>query len=605
MPKKTPLHARIFGPMDRGDCIIEKVYLETRPGLFLAGNLFRPKGDGPFPAVLNAHGHWPEGRFVNKEDSSIAGRCINLARQGYVSFAYDMMGFGESKQISHQFGGQREKLWGISLGGLQTWNSIRALDFVQSLPYVDRSRIACTGASGGGTQTFLLTAVDDRVSVSAPVCMVSATMQGGCLCENLPGLRIDTNNVEIAAMAAPRPLVLVAATGDWTKDNPELEFPPIRHIYSLFGAQDRASCVRFDAGHNYNKASRETVYSWLGRWLPEKPTQGPVEETAFDVGPIDDLKVYQDEKLPDGALGEEELAAALIARTQAELQSRKPSDAAGLTRLRRLYLPALRHSLAITPPSGVTADTTTKSAGDAFSVAGLVIHEESRGSQIPALLFEPLNAKRGPAVLMVAEAGKAACLDRNQAGPGTAADLLLRRGYRVLMIDCFETGEHNAPAGSPERRVDEAFFDTYNRTDLSERVFDILTALAYLRGRRDVSETSVVGTGQAGLWCLLAKPFAPEVKSLVVDTDGFDASDDEKYLGELYTPCIKRAGDFRVASALCAPARLFLHNTQDNFDASWAISGYTASGERDSLRVEKAAAADTEITGWITTPGKA
>ncbi|MBI2842242.1 MAG: acetylxylan esterase, partial [Armatimonadetes bacterium] len=206
-PDKTPLHPVVFGSLDRGDYIVEKVYLQSYPGVFVTGNLYRPKGEGPFPGVLNPHGHWNAGRLEDSSDCSVAGRCINFAKQGYVAFSYDMVGFVDAKQISHSLSGRRENLWGISLGGLQTWNSIRALDFLESLPYVDKSRIACTGASGGGTQTFLLSAIDDRVKVCAPVNMISVSMQGGCGCENMPNLRIDTNNVELGALMAPRPMI--------------------------------------------------------------------------------------------------------------------------------------------------------------------------------------------------------------------------------------------------------------------------------------------------------------------------------------------------------------------------------------------------------------
>src|SRR5262249_40948462 len=159
--------------------------------------------------------------------------------------------------------GRREALWSISLGGLQLWNSIRAVDFLTSLRDVDLERIGVTGASGGGTQTLLLTAVDERVKVSAPVNMISAHMQGGCACENLPGLRIGTSNVELAALAAPRPLLLVSASRDWTKYVPLVEFPWIYNIYNLFGAQDRVRALQMIAPHNYNKESREAVYAWF------------------------------------------------------------------------------------------------------------------------------------------------------------------------------------------------------------------------------------------------------------------------------------------------------------------------------------------------------
>ena len=97
--------------------------------------------------------------------------------------------------------------------------------------------------------------------------MISLQMQGGCLCENQPGLRLDTTNVEIAATIAPRPLLMVSASGDWTTNTMEREYPAVRSIYSLMGAPDRVHGVRFDAPHNYNRESREAVYAWMARWL--------------------------------------------------------------------------------------------------------------------------------------------------------------------------------------------------------------------------------------------------------------------------------------------------------------------------------------------------
>ena len=117
---------------------VSKVYFESLPGFLVTGNLYRPSGDGPFPAVLSPHGHWTYGRLENTPIDSGPGRAINLARQGFVVFTYDMVGYNDSRQLPHTFGGPREKLWGLSLGGLQLWNSIRSLDFLETLPYVRR-----------------------------------------------------------------------------------------------------------------------------------------------------------------------------------------------------------------------------------------------------------------------------------------------------------------------------------------------------------------------------------------------------------------------------------------------------------------------------------
>src|SRR5947207_1360920 len=271
MPERTPLGPVVFDEIAHADYTVSKVYFESLPGFFVTGNLYRPTGAGPFPAILSPHGHWTYGRLENTPVASIPGRAIGLARLGFVVFTYDMIGFNDSTQLTHEFGGRRESLWGLSLGGLQLWNSIRALDFLESLPQVRRDRIGVTGESGGGTQTFLLAAVDDRVAAAAPVNMISLHMQGGCLCENLPGLRLETNNLEIAATIAPRPLLMVSGTGDWTNETMEVEFPEMRRFYALFGAEDHVAAARFDAEHNYNRASREAMYAWMVRWLQDAP----------------------------------------------------------------------------------------------------------------------------------------------------------------------------------------------------------------------------------------------------------------------------------------------------------------------------------------------
>src|SRR5205823_7991848 len=207
--------------------------------------LSRPAGEGLFPAILSPHGHWTNGRLENTAINSGPGRAIGLARQGFVVFTHDMVGYGDSRQLTHAFGGRRENLWGLSLGGLQLWDSIRALDFLDSLPFVRHDGYGATGESGGGTQTFLLAAADSRVRVAVPVNMISLHMQGGCLCENPPGLRLDTTNVEIAATIAPRPLLMISATGDWTAETMEAEYPAIRSIYALLDADDHVQAVRF------------------------------------------------------------------------------------------------------------------------------------------------------------------------------------------------------------------------------------------------------------------------------------------------------------------------------------------------------------------------
>src|SRR5437870_668867 len=212
VPTKTPLNAVIHGKIDRGEYTVEKVYFESAPGFFVTGNLYRPKTIvGKAPGVLFAHGHWADARLSESTDAELrhelaegeerfeqGGRsrfqsmCVQLARMGCVVWQWDMLGNSDSQQLSmelvHKFARQRPEMnttenWGLfspqaeahlqSVMGLQTWNSIRSVDFLLSLPEVDPDRIAVTGASGGGTQTFILSALHPRVTVACPAVMAS------------------------------------------------------------------------------------------------------------------------------------------------------------------------------------------------------------------------------------------------------------------------------------------------------------------------------------------------------------------------------------------------------------------------------------------------
>ncbi len=270
LPRRTPLRQVVHSVKQAAGYTVANVYLESIPGLFVTGNLYRPTAmaNKPLAAILCPHGHWKEGRF--RKD--MQARCAVFAKMGAVVFAYDMVGWQESAgQVDHR--GDKHVLT------YQTWNSMRVIDFLLGLDGVDASRVAVTGASGGGTQTFLLAALDSRVAVSVPVVMVSAHFYGGCNCESGRAIHrraeFQTNNAEIAALAAPRPLLLVSNGKDWTKNTPKVEFPHVRSVYALYGAEQRVANAHFPTeGHDYGASKRQPVYAFLARHL------------GLDLGPV-------------------------------------------------------------------------------------------------------------------------------------------------------------------------------------------------------------------------------------------------------------------------------------------------------------------------------
>ncbi len=460
MPEKTPLEAHIFGKTECEGYSVEKVYFQPFPRFYLAGNLYRPlgQGRGPFPGVLNPHGHWKEGRLTDTKECSVAARCISFARQGMVAFSYDMVGYNDTffpdygdvppDQFSarhHHFAtNEVNLLWNVNLMGLQTWDSIRALDFLASLPDVDRKRLACTGASGGGTQTFMLGAVDDRLAAQAPVVMVSHTMQGGCLCENAPGLRVEYSNMEIAAAAAPRPQILVASTGDWTKDTPTVEGPAIEHIYQLLGAPDNFRAVRFDFGHNYNQTSREAVYQWFGKWLPKHPSLSSLQEAPYRKEPDADLRVFPDGNLPDDALSEERFIESLKDIHRAQWESLAIRNDRGLRAFRKVMQPAWRHTLQVEWPDSPVrcrAERVRESGG--FTAATLKISRSDGDADILASYWAPLGilSSPSPRVVVMCSDQPTGTPPGAETKPGELALALLQRGLAVLVVDHFSTGE--------------------------------------------------------------------------------------------------------------------------------------------------------------------
>ena len=589
MPAKTPLGPLAGELIEHDDYSVVSVLLETYPGYYLGGNLYRPVGKaGPFPAVVSPHGHWRYGRFENSELNSVPGRAISLARQGYVVFAYDMVGWNDTMQTPHGFAGPREELWLFGSLGLQLWNSIRVVDYLESLPDVNGGRIGVTGASGGGTQAFLLAAVDDRIGYSAPVNMVSFQMQGGSRCENAPLLRIDTNNVEIAAAFAPKPQLLVSATGDWTVNVPKREFPAVERIYTLLDAKSNVEWRQFDSPHNYHQDSREAVYEFFGKHILGDTDSSHFAERAARLDQLSELLYLWGRPLPEGAVSHAELVRQRIAAGEADTLALAIHDATTLEAARAAFRERLGLALLTDVPSDGSVEARNVSGAD------ILLGREGNGDRIPAR-FLNADSRNGRPVLFVHGDGIDA------AAQSSVVDALARSNVPLLLIDAFQTGSAETDRDiSAAGRNAERYYHVFNRSDDANRVQDILTAAAYLRDQTSSDSINVVASGPAGLWVLLAAGLDSGIGAIVADLAEFDASNDAAYVDGLFIPGLRRAGDFRAVAALAsAHARVMLHNVHDAFPTGWFESAFKASERSDSLSIPDDEPLDSDIVAWI------
>ena len=310
LPERTPLEAVVTGTVDHPEFTVENLHLQSRPGLYVTGNLYLPKEtDGPSPAVLYVCGH---GRV--KKDGISYGNKTNyqhhgawLARHGYVCLTIDTIQLGEIEGLHH--GTYREKMWwwhsrGYTPAGVEAWNCIRALDYLQSRPEVDGERLGVTGRSGGGAYSWWIAALDERIKVAIPVAgitslqnhVVDDCIEGHCDCMFM----VNSHRWDfplLAALVAPRPLLISNTDKDriFPLDGVYDVYVKTRRIYQLYGATDRLGLHITEGPHQDTQELRVHAFVWLDRFLKEQPRE--LAEPAVKLFEPEELKVF--EELPE------------------------------------------------------------------------------------------------------------------------------------------------------------------------------------------------------------------------------------------------------------------------------------------------------------------
>ena len=594
---RTPLNAEVFGKVEREGYTIERVVLETLPGFFLAGNLYRPAiADGPCPAILSPHGHYAVGRM----DPDVQHRCIRWAKLGAVVFMYDMVGYNDSKAFGHSFSSGQLSRWGLSLATLQTWNSIRALDWISTLADVDATRIACTGESGGGTQTFLLTAIDDRIRLAAPVVMVSNTFQGGCECENSPGLRWGTDNVEFAALAAPRPMIVVGATGDWTARTESHIAPALRRVYDLFGVPDHLGAVVFDFEHNYNQTSRNAVYEFLGPKLVGVADPALLHEGEQQVEKAEDLLAFgMDHEAPSSTRSSEGLEEVLINARREAIEALGPVENQAMWEGGRQVLGAIqRVRMGIERPSAfdLFRYATRKETRGEIEVLHEELLQRSRDARIPLVRLVPARAS-GKVAVLFSPLGKAGLTNERGDISGLVKGLL-GRGIEVVGFDALLIGEACDPTDFQDGTPNSAHKETYNRDLSLERLQDLATVVAFLESRPGTNVVHLIGHSSWGALALLGLPSLEGVGRAAIDL-GDQRTGADSLSGDLDFPGVLQFGGLKGAAALAAPRPLWISNAGADFPTQWPARAYELSGSRSLLRIDRGQADDEALAKWL------
>lgn len=602
MPTRTPLNTKIYGLIDEGDYTIEKVTFESYPGFFVTGSLYRPKqAKGKVPAFVCPHGHWKEGRFYDHKPSlpkdiilgaerfenggrnHIQARCVTLARMGCVAFAVDMLGYADSKQLSyelvHRFKTQRPEMnkakdWGLyspaaeanlqNVMGIQTWNGIRCIDFLLTLPEVDAKRIGVTGASGGGTQTMLLSAVDERVALSMPMVMVSTSMQGGCTCENASLLRVNTGNIEFASLFAPKPQIMNCAN-DWTREMADKGFPDIQALYRLTGAKDKVKLIRGEHfKHNYNYVTRAQMYMWVNTHFKlGHPT--PILEQDFQFRSEEELTVWDNEhpKPPAGDAFEKKLVRYLAIDNAKVL---KPAEQS-LKKFREVYGGGwdVLIGRSFNEAGEVEWDLKDKDTRAEYVYMAGSLRNTTHGEELPVVWLYPTHwANR--TTLWLSEEGKSGLFADNGA-PLPAVKQLLDAGHAVVSVDLFFQGEflkdgkaiqETRTVKMKKEREFAGYTLGYNPSLFAHRVHDVMTVVTFIDNYTTQNHhneaLNVIALDGTGPIAVAARATAGQaISKLAVNTDGFRFSKLLNYRDPAFVPGGAKYGDLPALIALNAP----------------------------------------------------
>lgn len=627
--EKTPLNVKPVGTVNRGAYRIEKLIFESQPQFYVPANLYVPNsGTKPLPAVISPLGHTANGKAYRSYQIVFQ----NLARNGFVVLTWDPPGQGERLQYpipganrsrfgptgEHDQFGWPALLVGSSATQFETWDAVRALDYLLSRPEVDATRVGCCGHSGGGTQTMWLCALEPRIQAAVVVEGHTENVAGanyeppGAYADaeqNIIGsLKLGIDRGDLLLAFAPKPLLICYTRMDvGSTYSPHYEqgtreiFDELKSLYSIHDAAEKVCLSSSNLPHDYDFFHRRATYDWFNRWLQNG--KGGIKEAAFEEGPASDLNCTSTGQILTsfgGRTAYQVNAARLRARSSTQIQNPQMQS-------------TLRKLLGISAsPRAVQAKTLSTSNRPDLAIEEFEFHSEPE-VRVPGYLLKPPGAASKLPVVLFLSGAKNRIFDEL----GLLRNVMDQK-IALCAIDCRASGSATPrmPSEGPlfyGHGVDLGYWTnclTAGQPLAGQRVWDALCCIDYLQSRSDVdsSRIGVLGTGPNSLDALFTAALEDRIRSVLLDRALSDfasvvASEDYNLKLAFFVPGLLQHFDLPEISSTIAPRPFWLFNPVDpkgtDLSLSQVAERYAKNTANLSVRIEPDS--DRVFAEWVRT----
>ncbi len=553
--KPCDLDVQKFGELKRDGYTVEKLTIQTMPGVRMTANAYVPHKSGKLPALLMVHGHWKGA----KQDPTVQARCIGAAKLGFFVLCVDAFGAGE-RAIGTALGEYHGEMAGAlllplgrPLAGIQVYENRRAVDYLLTRPEVDGERIGVTGASGGGNQTMYAAAMDERLKAAVPVCSVGNYQAylgaACCMCEVVPGALSFTEESGLLAMVAPRALMIVSATRDapqFSVGAAKVSIAGAMPVFKLFGKEKSLQHAIFESGHDYSKPMREAMYGWMTKHLKGEGDGSPIPEPKFETEKPEDLRCFPGDSRPKDFVTLPKFAAREAKRLLA-----KP-DARSADERRRVLVERVL--------GGFPNVKATSKNVEAFEGVGIYEDEYEPGLKSKIMVRYDASRKPGvhPPIAIILS------LDGRTDARWEMEKAAMKMGWSTITLDLRATGELALKTDKIGRAPDHNSAEWslwLGRPLLGQWSFEVRQIVNRLAPANSmVQDIVVIGIGPAGLVALTAAANDERIAKVAAIDSLASFVSDEPYVGQrlgLIAPGILRdVGDVAHIAALAHAKRV-------------------------------------------------